>query len=327
MVSRATLHNINELARKDVRQGDQVIIRRAGDVIPEVVRVINSDVVNRYEPPKVPEHCPECAALIVQEEDEAAIRCSGGLACPAQLKERLSHFVSRNGMDIEGLGEKLIARLVDEGLLSNMADLYELDWSCLAGWSGMGEKKISNLSKAIQQSQICALDHFIYALGIRHVGQATARSLAQTFGSWQSLMRADEEALLAIADVGPEVAASVRLFFAEVHNVQVLERLQKAGVQPEMVQVKKLDSTHPLLGKTVVLTGSFTGVKRSDAQNKLRALGAKAASSVSKKTDYLIAGESAGSKLTKAEELGITIVGEQQLLGRLEWSESNIDEV
>jgi len=325
MVSRATLHNINELARKDVRQSDAVVIRRAGDVIPEVVRVVNPDAEQRALPVTIPSHCPECASMIVQEEGEAAIRCSGGLHCPAQLRERLSHFVSRNGMDIEGLGEKLIARLVDEGLLRSMADLYELDWSSLSEWQGIGEKKIANLQQAIEQSKSCSLPHFIFALGIRHVGQATARALAEAFGTWQGVSEANEEVLLGIDDVGPEVASSVRTFFAEQHNMDVLQRLQDAGVQPEIMTVKKHDTGHPLAGKTVVLTGSFTSLKRSDAQAQLRALGAKASASVSIKTDYVIAGEQAGSKLKKANELGVPVVDEQQLLVWLAWTANNID--
>jgi len=325
MVSRATLHNINELARKDVRQGDTVIVRRAGDVIPEVVRVVNADAEQRALAVTIPRHCPECESLVVQEEGEAAIRCSGGLSCPAQLKERLSHFVSRNGMDIEGLGEKLVARLVDEGLLHTMADLYELDWSSLSQWQGMGEKKIANLQQAIEQSKACSLPHFIFALGIRHVGQATARALAETFGTWQAVSEADEEALLSINDVGTEVASSVRTFFTEQHNMDVLQRLHASGVQPEIMVIKKHDVGHPLVGKTVVLTGSFISLKRSDAQNKLRDLGVKVSGSVSKKTDYVVAGEQAGSKLEKAKQLGVTVVDEQQLLTWLQWSESNVD--
>jgi len=325
IVSRATLHNINELARKDVRQGDVVIVRRAGDVIPEVVRVVRLDAEQRSLRAIVPSHCPECKSLIVQEEGEAAIRCSGGLSCPAQLKERLSHFVSRNGMDIEGLGEKLIARLVDEGRLHTMADLYELDWSCLSGWQGMGEKKITNLQQAIEQSKVCLLSNFIFSLGIRHVGQATARALAEVFGTWQSVSEANEEVLLAIDDVGPEVASSVRTFFAEQHNMDVLQRLQRAGVQPKAMAVKITNVGHPLAGKTVVLTGSFESIKRSDAQARLRNFGAKVSASVSQKTDYVIAGENAGSKLEKAKKLGVTVVNEAQLLAWLAWTESNID--
>ncbi|MDQ6954341.1 MAG: NAD-dependent DNA ligase LigA [Mariprofundaceae bacterium] len=326
MVSRATLHNVNELARKDVRQGDRILVRRAGDVIPEVVCVLGLHDSNRSQPAIVPSHCPECQALIVQEEGESAIRCSGGLSCLAQLKERLSHFVARHGMDIEGLGEKLIARLVDEKFLRSMADLYELDWSCLESWQGIGEKKINNLRQAIELSKSCALPNFLFALGIRHVGQATARSLSETFGTWQAVMAADDEALLAVPDVGHEVAASIRSFFAEPHNVEVLQRLQCAGVQPKPVVVKAIDVAHPLAGKTVVLTGTFKRVTRSDAQTSLRALGAKASSSVSKKTDYVIAGENAGSKLEKANQLGITVANEAQLLLWLGWDKNDIDE-
>jgi DNA ligase (NAD+) len=289
------------------------------------VRVVNSDAKLRALPVIVPSHCPECGSSIVQEEGEAAIRCSGGLSCPAQLKERLSHFVSRNGMDIEGLGEKLIARLVDEGLLHSMADLYELDWSSLSQWQGMGEKKIANLQQAIEQSKSCSLPHFIFALGIRHVGQATARALAETFGTWQAVSKADEEALLSINDVGPEVASSVRTFFTEQHNMDVLQRLHASGVQPETMVIKKHNVGHPLVGKTVVLTGSFVSLKRSDAQNKLRDLGANVSGSVSKKTDYVVAGEQAGSKLEKAKQLDVTVVDEQQLLTWLQRAESNID--
>jgi len=327
IVSRATLHNINELARKDVRPDDKVVIRRAGDVIPEVVRVVHGDDGKRALAAVVPSHCPECGALIVQEAGEAAIRCSGGLACPAQLKERLAHFVSRNGMDIEGLGEKLIRRLVDEGLLHHMANLYELNWSHLSDWQGIGVKKIANLEQAIEHSKVCLLPNFIFALGIRHVGQATARALAEAFGTWQLVSEANEDDLLAIHDIGSEVASSVRAFFAEQHNMDVLQRLQEAGVKPKSLVVKKLDIGHPLVGKIVVLTGSFTAVKRSDAQSRLRDLGAKASASVSKKTDYVIAGESAGSKLEKAQQLGVEVVGEQQLLQWLAWEKNDIDVV
>jgi len=325
MVSRATLHNINELARKDVRQGDRVVVRRAGDVIPEVVRVVDVDVKHRSLPAVVPSDCPECGALIVREQDEAAIRCSGGLSCPAQLKERLSHFVSRNGMNIDGLGEKLVCRLVDEGLLHSMADLYELDWSCLASWQGMGEKKIANLQQAIEQSKTCLLSNFIFALGIRHVGQATSRALAERFATWQEIMNANEDVLLSVADVGPEVASSITTFFAEQHNMDVLQRLQESGVNPKALTPASVIREHPLSGKTVVLTGSFESIKRSESQAKLRALGAKVSSSVSKNTDYLVAGEKAGSKLEKALKLGITVANEEQLLIWLAWLEGNID--
>jgi len=317
MVSRATLHNIQELQRKDVREGDQVWIRRAGDVIPEVVRVVDDEAHKLRQAVTIPKTCPECSALIVQEEGEAAIRCSGGLSCPAQLKERLSHFVSRHGMDIEGLGEKLLARMVDEAVIKNISGLYALDYDVLATWSGMGEKKIANLKQAIERSKTPDLAHFLFALGIQHVGQTTARNLAEAFGTSEKVRDTDEEALLEVDDIGVEVAASIQAFFAEEHNQKVLQRLQDLGVCPQSCVVKEKPENHPLSGKRVVLTGSFEQIKRSDAQNKLRDLGAKPSGSVSKNTDYVIAGEKAGSKRDKAEQLGITIVDEAQLLAWL----------
>jgi len=325
MVSRATLHNINELARKDVREGDDVIIRRAGDVIPEVVRVVDDARPHRSASVEIPKTCPECDSIIVREADEAAIRCSGGLACPAQLKECLSHFVSRQAMDIDGLGDKLIERLVDEGLLHSPADLYELDVDALSGWEGIGSKKIINLKQAIEASKTRNLPHFLYALGIRHVGQATARALAETFGTCDSLMQAGEEALLAVPDVGVEVAASILAFFVEPHNLDVLKRLYAAGVNPEPMQLAEFDISHPLVGKTVVITGTFASVKRSDAQQRLRQLGAKVVGSVSRKTDYVIAGEQAGSKLEKAHALNVSVVDEAQLCDWLDLVDSDID--
>lgn len=313
MVSRATLHNIQELARKDVREGDRVVIRRAGDVIPEVVRVADRQG-ERGESPQPPQHCPVCGAAVEQEEGEAAIRCSGGLSCTAQLKERLRHFASRDGMDIEGMGEKLVVRLVDEGLVESVADLYALDWQKTSGWDGMGEKKIANLQQALEASKKRPLAGFVYALGIRHVGKATAATLAGEFGSMEAFGEADEERLQAVPDVGPEVAASIRSFFAEEHNRQVLEQLKALAVWPQQQEKAVVVENHPLAGKTVVLTGTLEQIKRSDAQTKLRALGAKPAGSVSKNTDYLVAGANAGSKLAKAEALGIAIVDEQQLL-------------
>jgi len=318
MVSRATLHNTQELQRKDVREGDQVWIRRAGDVIPEIVRVVDDKAHLQRLPVAIPDVCPECSALIVQEEGQIAIRCSGGLSCPAQLKERLSHFVSRHGMDIEGLGEKLIARMVDEDLIHDIASLYDLDFSTLATWSGMGEKKITNLQQSITASQHPDLAHFLYALGMRHVGQTTARNLAEALGTWEHVRDADEAALLAISDVGAEVAASIQSFFKEAHNIEILQRLCDLGVRPQTYVVKARPKDHPLSGKRVVLTGSFEHIKRSDAQQQLRDLGAKPSGSVSKNTDIVIAGEKAGSKREKAEALGVKIVGEAELLAWLD---------
>jgi DNA ligase (NAD+) len=310
VVSRATLHNIDELKRKQVYAGARVIVRRAGDVIPEIVRAV--DVDNQAAFPEPPGHCPVCDAAVFRIEGEVAIRCSGGLSCSAQLKERLRHFVSRLAMDIEGMGDKLVARLVDEGQLGDIADLYEFDYTLLSEWQGMGEKKISNLKTALQQSKQRPLARFLHALGIRHVGAATAAGLATYFGELDALMQADEEALIAVPDVGPEVAASIRSFFNESHNRDVIHRLLDAGVKPAAPELGT--SNHPLAGKTVVLTGSFETVQRRVAQEQLRALGARPSGSVSKNTDVVIAGEKAGSKLTKARELGIEVVDEAQLL-------------
>ncbi|MDQ6998295.1 MAG: NAD-dependent DNA ligase LigA [Mariprofundus sp.] len=314
-VSRATLHNIDELQRKQVYAGARVIVRRAGDVIPEVVKAI--DVDENAQSPTLPEHCPVCAASLFRVEGEVAWRCSGGLSCSAQLKERLRHFVSRGAMDIEGLGDKLIAKLVDEGKLTDIANLYELDFQSLNAWQGMGEKKISNLLTALEQSKTQTLARFLHALGIRHVGSATSAALATHFGSLDAIKLADEDGLLAVPDVGPEVAASIRSFFAEAHNLNVIERLLEKGVSPQVPKIQM--NSHPLSGKTIVLTGSFSAIQRRSAQEQLRALGVKPASSISKNTDILIAGEKAGSKLKKAQELGIEIANEDQLLAWLDW--------
>jgi len=317
MVSRATLHNGDELRRKQVYAGARVIVRRAGDVIPEVVRAIEVDDQAVF--PEPPDHCPVCHASVFRVEGEVALRCSGGLSCSAQLIERLRHFVSRGAMDIEGLGDKLIAKLVEEQKVPDIAALYELDYASLSDWPGMGEKKISNLQASMEQSKQQPLARFLHALGIRHVGSATAAALASYFGGLDALMQADADALIAVPDVGPEVAASIRSFFNEAHNCDVIERLLAMGVKPEVTQQQI--SNHPLAGKTIVLTGSFAAIPRRTAQEQLRALGVKPASSVSKNTDILIAGEKAGSKLTKARELGIEIADEAQLLAWLSWQE------
>ncbi len=314
MVSRATLHNIQELARKDVRVGDRVLIRRAGDVIPEVVKSLSSGEDNRAEPTPTPEQCPVCGAAVEQEEGEAAIRCTGGLSCSAQLKERIKHFVSRDGFDIEGFGSKLAEALVDKGLVKTIADVFALDFDTLATWEGMGDKKITNLEQGIESRKHIALSRFIYALGIRHVGQATANALAKHFKTLDALEHANEEALIEINDVGQEVAASLIHFFAEPHNQQVLQQMFEYGVQVLDDETPEMDGNHPLAGKTVVITGSFSDIKRAQAKILLQQLGAKVASAVSKNTDILIAGEKAGSKLKKAEELGVLVVEEAQLL-------------
>ncbi|MES0370991.1 MAG: NAD-dependent DNA ligase LigA [Mariprofundaceae bacterium] len=324
MVSRATLHNVQELQRKDVRAGDQVIVRRAGDVIPEVVRVAGSgtgQVGRRGKAVDIPASCPVCGSHIEQSEGEVAIRCSGGLSCSAQLKERLKHFVSRGAMDIEGMGDKLIEMLVDEPAdsllqLKTVADIYAIDFDHLTGREGFKEKKIENLKRAVEKSKGQPLSKFLFALGIRHVGAVTAISISEAFCSLESIMDADVEALQSVDDVGPEVATSVRSFFEETHNLEVLSSLKGSGLWPDALEKKQSLSDHPLAGKTVVLTGSLEQISRSDAQTALRKVGAKPTGSVSKKTDMVIAGANAGSKLKKAQELGIPVVDEPQLL---EW--------
>ncbi|MDQ7001112.1 MAG: NAD-dependent DNA ligase LigA [Ghiorsea sp.] len=317
MVSRATLHNIQELARKNVRVGDRVVIRRAGDVIPEVVKSLSIGEEHRAESASVPKHCPVCGAAVAQAKDEAAIRCTGGLACPAQLKERVKHFVSREGFDIEGFGSKLAEALVDKGLVKNLADVFDLDYKTLSTWEGMGEKKISKLQKSIESRKNIALARFIYALGIRHIGHATAISLAKHFKTIAAVKAANETDLLEISDVGKEVAASLMQFFTEEHNEQFLVKMFEYGVQVQADETPEIDSSHPLAGKTVVITGAFSSIKRTQAKILLQQLGAKVASVVSKNTDILIAGEKAGSKLKKAEELGVQVTDETQLLAWL----------
>jgi len=305
---------MDELRRKQVYAGARVIVRRAGDVIPEVVKAV--DVDPQAGMPEPPGSCPVCGASVFRLDGEVALRCSGALSCSAQLKERLRHFVSRGAMDIEGMGDKLIAQLVDEKLIADIADLYELDYATLHGWPGMGAKKIENLQNAIEQSKQPPLGRFLHALGIRHVGTATAAGLSAHFCRLDAIMIADEAALIEVPDVGPEVASSIVRFFGETHNCDVIARLLAAGVQP--ADQETLTYHHPLAGKTVVLTGSFDSIQRRIAQEQLRALGAKPSTSVSKKTDIVIAGEKAGSKLTRARELGIEIADEQQLLAWLQ---------
>jgi len=314
-VSRATLHNKDELERKDVRPGDRVMVRRAGDVIPEVVGLAEgaADAAERAPVVMIPSNCPSCGAPVVSEEDEAAIRCSAGLSCSAQLKESLRHFVSRGAMDIDGLGGKMLSRLVDQGLLCHVADLYSLDWKTLIGQEGIGEKTVDNIEQAIAVSRQRPLPQFLFALGLRHVGQATARALAEHFTTIEAIREADEEALMSVDDIGPEVASSVRQFFACNNNQAVLQQLHALQVWPAPMEVAEHSSEHPLAGKTVVITGTFSTIKRSAAQQALRDLGAKVVSSVSAKTDYVIAGEKAGSKLSKANALNLAVADEAQL--------------
>jgi len=321
-VSNATLHNQDEIDRKDVRVGDTVIVRRAGEVIPEIVGVV-LERRPKPEPPRfsILEHypvCPECGSKVVRAEGEAVVRCTGGLYCPAQRKQALLHFASRRAMDIEGLGEKLVDQLVDRGIVHTPADLYHLDLATLAGLERMAEKSAGNLLAAIAKSKRTTLARFIYALGIPNVGEATAKDLARHFGSLDALLAADVEALQAVPDVGPVVAQAIVDFLAEAHNRQVIEALRAAGVHwPEEARLAKPHG--PLAGKTFVLTGTLPNLTRDQAQALIEAAGGKVSGSVSKKTDYVVAGSDPGSKLDKAQALGIVVLDEaglRELLGR-----------
>ena len=311
-VSNATLHNMDEIERKDVRIGDTVIVRRAGDVIPEVVSVVRERRPADAEKVEMPEHCPVCGSDVVRVEGEAVARCSGGLVCPAQRKEAIKHFASRRAMDIDGLGDKLVEQLVEAGLVEHVDDLFRLTAEELQGLDRMGAKSAANLVNALEQAKSTTLDRFIYALGIREVGDATARSLAAHFRDLDALMEATEEDLQAVADVGPIVAGHIRSFFDQPYNRRVIEALREAGVDWPVPEAETADE-QPLAGNTYVLTGTLERMTRGDAKERLQALGAKVTGSVSKKTTAVIAGEKAGSKLEKAQELGVEVLDEEGL--------------
>lgn len=314
-VSNATLHNMDEVERLGVRAGDSVIIRRAGDVIPQVVSVVLERRPATTVSVQLPERCPVCDSEIVRVETEAVARCSGGLSCAAQRKEALKHYVSRKAMDIDGLGEKLIDALVEKELVHSPADLYRLHHLQLASMERMGDKSATKLLESIDHSKSTELANFIYALGIREVGEATARTLAVHFGSLEAVMQASDEQLQAAPDVGPVVAKYIVSFFHQVHNREVIEALRSAGVHWQDVEVDV--NAQPLAGQTWVLTGTLEQMPRTEAKKQLLALGAKVAGSVSKNTDCVVAGPGAGSKLQKAEELNIPVLDETQLLARL----------
>ena len=325
-VTNATLHNQDEIDRKDVRVGDMVIVRRAGDVIPQVVSV-ELDQRPQPEPPrfnilKSYPVCPECGSHVIRLEGEAAVRCTGGLYCPAQRKQALLHFASRRAMDIEGLGDKLVDQLVDRELVRTPADVYGLSLETLAGLERMAEKSAANLLAAIETSKATTLARFIFALGIRNVGETTAKDLAKHFGSLDNLIAATEAELLAVRDVGPIVAQSIIQFFAETHNLDVVNKLRAAGVYwTESTGLQQ--SAGILAGKTLVLTGTLPTLTRDAAKEKIEAAGGKVAGSVSKKTDYVVAGAEAGSKLAKAQELGVAILDEAGLLALLASNNNN----
>ena len=311
-VSNATLHNIGEVWRKDVRVGDTVFVRRAGDVIPEIVRVVLERRPPGTRPVALPKTCPVCGSDVILPEGEAIARCTGGLYCPAQRKEALIHFASRKAMDIDGLGEKLIDQLVEKGLVHNPADLYRLTLEQLSGLERMGEKSARNLLAALEKSKSTTLDRFLYALGIREVGEATAKGLARQFGSLEAIEQADEEALQQTPDIGPIVAAHIVAFFRQRHNREIIERLTgEAGIHWPDIEVADTESL-PLAGKTFVITGKLSQ-PREHFKALLEAAGARVSGSVSKKTDYLLAGEDAGSKLVKAQTLGVTVIREEAL--------------
>ena len=323
-VTNATLHNEDEIVRKDIRIGDTVIIRRAGDVIPQVVKVLTAERPQDAVAFSMPQHCPECGSEVIRDLDEAVVRCSGGLYCPAQRKEAIKHFASRQAMDIEGLGDKLVEQLVDKAQINTPADLYGLDGETLADLERMGEKSAKNLLQALEQSKQTTLGRFLFALGIREVGESTARSLAAYFGDLSTIEEADSEALQQVPDVGPIVAEHLVTFFRQQHNREVIEQLLAAGIHWEP-ETKPAVAALPLTGKTFVITGTLSR-PRSQIKAALQALGAKVTGSLSNKTDYLIAGEAAGSKLTKAEQLGIEIVDEVGLQKLLNLSHDSTTE-
>ena len=332
-VTNATLHNLFEIRKKGVRVGDQVIVRRAGDVIPEVVGVMPPEgaglALGRsggiavpghrtvYVPNfKMPKTCPVCGSDVVREKGEANHRCTGGLFCPAQRKEAILHFAARRAMDIEGLGDKLVDQLVDQGVIRTLPDLYRMGLTALVALDRMAEKSAQNVLAALEKSKRTTLARFLFGLGIRHVGEATAKDLARHFGTLDAIMDATEEQLLAVNDVGPIVAKAIRTFFEQPHNREVVEQLRACGVTwPEGPVAERAPQI--LAGKTVVLTGTLPTLSRDAAKDMLEAAGAKVAGSVSKKTSYVVAGEEAGSKLAKAQELGVPVLDEAGMLALL----------
>jgi DNA ligase (NAD+) len=302
--------------RKDIHVGDWVVVRRAGDVIPEVVRVLPERRPSQARPFEMPSACPSCGSAVKREEGEAVSRCTAGLYCPAQRKQALLHFASRRAMDIDGLGEKIVDQLVDGGMVRTPADLFRLDVAGLAALERMGEKAATNLLQAIDHCRDTTLARFIYALGIRNVGESTARDLAAHFRDLDALMAADEQRLQQVADVGPVVAHSVAGFFAEQHNREVIADLMSAHIR--FAPMAKAEKPAPgIADKTFVLTGTLPSLSRDEAKARIEARGGKVSGSVSKKTNYVVAGAEAGSKLTKAQELGIAVLDEQGLLDLL----------
>jgi DNA ligase (NAD+) len=316
-VSNATLHNLDEIERKDIRIGDVVIIRRAGDVIPEVVSVVTEKRPINTQAIVMPDHCPVCGAEVVREPGEAVSRCTGGLFCKAQQKRMMWHFASRKAMAIDGLGSALIEQLVDADLLKDVSDLYVLSQDVLITLPRMGKKSAENLLAAIEHSKKTTFNRFLYALGIREIGESGALVLANHFHDIESLKRATLEELMELRDIGPVAATYTMHFFAQQHNLDVIEKLLAYGVHWPKAEVVQKDEQHPFYDKTMVLTGSLTSMSRDEAKAKLLAVGARVTGSVSAKTDFVVAGAEPGSKFDKATELGVRILGEDEFLGMM----------
>ena len=312
-VTNATLHNEDEARRKDVRVGDTVVVRRAGDVIPEVVSVLLEKRIEDALQFTMPHQCPVCGSVAIREEGEADYRCTGGLFCGAQRKEAILHFAHRRAVEVDGLGDKLVEQLVDSNIIRTLPDLYKLGLVALSGLDRMADKSAANLLEALEKSKQTTLARFVFGLGIRHVGEATAKELARHFGKLDAIMDATEEALLQVNDVGPIVASSLRTFFNQPHNREVVEQLRACGVT-WLEGEPAPRAFMPLSGKTFVITGTLPNLSRDDAKDQVEAAGGKVAGSVSKKTDYVVAGVDAGSKLLKAQALGLTVIDEAALL-------------
>lgn len=318
-VSNATLHNMDEIQRKDIHIGDVVVIRRAGDVIPEVVNVVLEKRSKDVKPILLPSKCPVCDSEVIKDEGKSVARCVGGLFCSAQIKRAIWHFASRKAMAIDGLGQALVDQLVDYNMIKDVADLYGLDRKLVAGMPGMGKKSAENLMKSLEKSKTTTFQRFIYALGIREIGEASARILSNNFANLDSLIHATEESLIELNDIGPIGASFIIHFFASEHNLEVISKLINYGVHWPCLDNKTHDENHVFYNKTLVLTGSLS-ISRDEAKEMLLQVGAKVSGSVSKKTDFVVLGADAGSKLVKAQELGIRIINEQEFLDLLQSS-------
>ena len=315
-VSNATLHNFDELRRKDVRPGDSVIIRRAGDVIPEIVRVITKKRPKGAKQVRLPGKCPVCGAKVLRVDGEAVARCSGGFTCPAQRKEAIKHFAARRALDIEGLGSKLIEQLVDDELVTSPSDLYDLTTAQLVELDRMGQKSASNLLESLERSKDTTLDRFLYAIGIREVGEATSLALAKHFGELEPIRSAARAELECVSDIGPIVAEHIHSFFRQPHNKVLVNKLMDQGLHWAPMKKREIRET-PFTGKTIVLTGTLKELTRDEAKLRIQEMGGKVTGSVTKKTSLVISGENAGSKLKKARNLGIPIADENELLSML----------